>query len=140
MKTNKIYQTLPFVFALLFTAPTSYAKWHHENQIDRFAEKDLAVWEGGQWRHEIRDRKLGWFWVVDDVYYQYEYPTYPNPYPYIPSPYLEQSQPPALDEPVTHSDNLRWFLCEDGKIYYPYTNSCASKWRVVTPPSADTLN
>jgi hypothetical protein len=130
---NKFILSMALIAGLM---PFAHAEnWRNENEIHRFAEYDQRIWESGHWRHEIRNRKIGWFWVVNDVYYPYEYPTYPNPYPYVPSPYLEQSQPPYADEPVTHSDNPRWFYCQESKSYYPYVVGCASGWQISAAPA-----
>ncbi|MBU3625923.1 hypothetical protein ICN48_06710 [Polynucleobacter sp. JS-Safj-400b-B2] len=134
IKISKYFRCI-LIFSLIgsIAIAASAEGWRNENQIDRFSEYDIHIWDSGHWQHEIRDGRLGWYWLVNGVYYPYQYPSYPSPYPYLPSPYLEQSQPPALDEPVMHSDHPRWFYCEDSKSYYPYIAFCNPGWKIITP-------
>ncbi len=39
-----------------------------------FNERERAVWYGGQWRHERRFGRLGYWWEVNGVWYYYDRP------------------------------------------------------------------
>jgi len=43
-----------FLFAIYATADAQ--GWHTPNQIEQFEQKDIQIWESGQWSHEIIDK------------------------------------------------------------------------------------
>ncbi|MDA8095673.1 MAG: hypothetical protein M0T84_17555 [Betaproteobacteria bacterium] len=89
-------------------------EWHGD--IPRFREHDFDRWRGGRWYHGFHEGHLGWWWIVNGLWYFYPHRAYPNPY--IP-PY--QSAPSA---------NL-WYYCSDPPGYYPYVQWCEVPWQVV---------
>ena len=107
----------------------AHPQWH--GHIARFHEHDLRIWRRGHWVHGLHAHRLGWWWVVDGVWYWYPTPVYPYPDPYTPPvivqvPPVTQAQPQA---PV-------WYYCEQPAGYYPYVPKCSSGWKTVsaTPP------
>jgi hypothetical protein len=92
--------------------------WHGD--IEEFSEHDLLVWQGGHWRQGVHDGRLGWWWIVDGVWYLYPSPVYPYPDPFAP-PFLA-SPPPG----VTY-----WYYCQSYEQYYPYVPTCPGGWRAV---------
>ena len=95
--------------------------WHGE--IGHFDRDDLQLWRGGRWLRDRHEGRLGWWWVVADVWYFYPKPVYPYPDPYIPPTVVVHTMPP--------SSAKFWYYCEFSKEYYPYVAICPEKWKVV---------
>ncbi|HXU92765.1 MAG TPA: hypothetical protein VFP33_03820 [Gallionella sp.] len=97
--------------------------WHGE--IERFHEHDFEIWRGGRWYHGRHDGRMGWWWLVGNLWYFYPYPVYPYPDPY---------QPPAVLVPGMQPQY--WYYCADPAGYYPYIAACRVNWQLVpaSPP------
>lgn len=109
--------------------------WGH-GDIHRFHERDLEIWRGGSWRHEVHDGRLGWWWLVGGIWYFYAQPVYPYPDPYVPSDVIVQPVAPAAVAPSYH------YYCQNPVGYYPYVARCFAPWQRVEagmPPPADAV-
>lgn len=82
--------------------------------VNRF---DRHRWSRGEWRHERRDGRLGWWWVIGPNWYYYNAPIYPYPDSYFPPDY----------------DSGWWYWCEAYQEYYPYVTYCPGGWERVLP-------
>jgi len=47
---------------------------HGRRDLATFNERERAVWYGGQWRHERRFGRLGYWWEVNGAWYFYDQP------------------------------------------------------------------
>jgi len=78
---------------------------------------------------------LGLHFGVPFAWYD-PYYYYPPPYYYPPAVAAPPSAPPAYvergDAPPAQAQNW-WYYCEDSRAYYPYTKSCPSGWKRVSP-------
>ena len=91
-----------------------------DRDIQRFHERDLQVWRGGQWFHGRHEERLGWWWVVGGVWYFYPEPVYPYPDPY---------RPPVAMAPIP--PGTVYYYCPSPPGYYPYLPACPSGWQVI---------
>jgi hypothetical protein len=82
---------------------------------------DLDHWRRGRWANERHGGRLGWWWVVGDLWYLYPEPIYPYPEPYL---------PPDVVVPDTGTVQY-WYYCADPPGYYPYVQECATDWQAV---------
>ena len=89
--------------------------------IRRFEMSDFDLWRSGKWLRDRHEGRLGWWWVVGDLWYFYPQPVYPYPDPYIPPNVLVR----------TDKAERFWYYCEFSKAYYPYVQICPEKWKVV---------
>ncbi len=90
-----------------------------------FGPDDRALWRSGGWRHDYHDGRLGWWWIVDGMWYWYDDPIYPYPgtvsvVTYAPPPVEAYTPPPAV--PVTAPPRFRYYCPEHG--YYPQVQTC----------------
>ncbi|MCD7097819.1 hypothetical protein [Stenotrophomonas sp. MMGLT7] len=101
---------------------------HHRFPGDyrRFGPDDRALWARGGWRHEYRDGRWGWWWLVDGMWYWYDRPVYPYPtavsvVTYAPPPAVAYvpTEPAA---PVAPPPRFRYFC--PGQGYYPEVQAC----------------
>ena len=90
----------------------------HSGPVTGLAVHDADMWRHGQWRHEHRFGRLGWW-------YWYPEPVYPYP-TYVTTTYYEDNGAGSY-----------WY-CEDPKGYWPYVRECHSGWQAVptAPPDA----
>lgn len=111
----------------------------HGRDFRRFSLEERRIWTLGRWIHDYHDGRLGWWWVVDGVWYFYPQPIYPYPV-YIPEPETVVAAPPpaaiAPAPPPGPAPAAIWYYCDNPQGYYPYVQSCGSGWRSVpaTPP------
>jgi len=96
--------------------PPGGPEWHHGP--GRVLVPD--GWHGGHWRHEWRDGRYGWWWVVGGLWYYYPAPIYPYPSPYA---------PPGV---VTAPAGQYAYYCANPQGYYPAVAQCMMPWQVVT--------
>ena len=104
-------------------------RWRH-GDIGRFHEGDRDRWRGGRWAHGEHLGRLGWWWIVDGVWYFYPAPVYPYPDPYVPSTVLVQGSPPP---PPPQAAPQYWYYCASVREYYPYVSHCPEGWMQVVP-------
>ena len=106
----------------------SHERWHGD--IHSFERHDLPVWRGGHWHHGLHDGRLGWWWIISDLWYYYPQPVYPYPNPYTPPVVVV---PPGSPETTIQI----WYYCDSERGYYPYVSSCPEGWRAVpsVPPN-----
>jgi hypothetical protein len=103
------------------------SQWHGD--ITRFHEHDWRTWHGGHWNHARHDGRLGWWWIVGDLWYFYPMPVYPYPSPWEPPPAALVSPQPGVVPPVPPTAN--WYYCEASHDYYPYVHVCPGGWKPV---------
>jgi len=131
-------------------------RWHppfHDHDVRRFDHHHHEMWRGGEWRHEARFGRLGWWWVTGGVWYYYDAPVYPYPMivseyavPAAPPGYVVQQppvvvqQPPAVvvppaqppaPPPQLQPQQQVWYYCDNPAGYYPYVPSCSTQFRPV---------
>ncbi len=117
--------------AAIGTALPARADWRdhgrfHDHDIRHFERHDFDTWRGGHWNHGWHDGRFGWWWNVGPSWYDYPYPVYPYPQPYVPPAVIVQ-QPPIPAPPPTQF----WYYCDNPAGYYPYVQSCPTPWRPV---------
>ncbi len=95
--------------------------WHGD--MHRFHEHDADRWHGGRWYHAYHAGRVGWWWVVGNVWYWYPAPVYPYPDPYL---------PPGA--PVAAAPT--WYWCASPAGYYPYVAGCMVPWQAVPAGAA----
>jgi len=105
-------------------------RWRH-GDIRHFHERDLGRWRGGRWFHGEHFGRLGWWWIVDGVWYFYPTPVYPYPDPYVPPAVVVQAPPPS-PSPAAAAPQY-WYYCSSVKEYYPYVSHCPEGWMKVVP-------
>src|SRR5690349_8921183 len=66
--------------------------WRHEHP---WHGPEFERWHHGRWWHGAHHGRIGWWWVVGDVWYFYPAPVYPYPDPYIP-PVIAAPAPPPV--------------------------------------------
>jgi hypothetical protein len=93
--------------------------------VDHFSPADRARWSEGGWRHGWRHGHLGWWWVVDGLWYFYDQPSYPYP-DYVGS---DQDYGDSSDDPWSYDS----YYCEDPPGYYPAVQACNVEWEPATP-------
>jgi len=104
---------------------------HWDGRIERFHERDFAVWRGGYWRHDWHGGRYGWWWLAGGLWYFYPSPIYPYPDPYAP-PVVQVPVPaPAPAVPAAPPPAQYWYYCDATGGYYPYVSTCPSGWRAV---------
>lgn len=120
-------------------APSQFAHGEfYGHDYAHFTPHDQALWHSGAWRHEERDGRYGWWYVVDGIWYFYPEPIYPFP-TYVPDvvyiPDVEEfaPPPPAVAPPPPAAASYYYYFCPDTQTYYPYVTSCASPWQPVSP-------
>ena len=106
-------------------------EWHGD--IHRFHEHDIVRWRAGHWMRTRHGGRLGWWWVVDGLYYAYPAPIYPYPDPYTPPVVATPGPPPVAPAPGQPGT---WYYCDSPRGYYPYVPQCQAAWRPVpaSPP------
>lgn len=114
--------------------------WHGD--ISNFHPHDWDIWRGGHWDHGRHDGRVGWWWVIGNIWYFYPSPMYPYPSPWEPSSVIVIN-PPGSDMPRLPPPTQYWYYCDTSRSYYPYVPYCAGGWRQVpatpgnmaTPPA-----
>ena len=107
---------------------------HHESwqgNIHRFHEQDFNTWKNGRWIHARHGTTVGWWWVVNGVWYTYPKAIYPYPDPYTPPAVLVQPAPPVVAGPNTPAPEQVWYYCSNPQGYYPYIAQCQVPWQKV---------
>lgn len=94
--------------------------------IHRFREHDYGSWRKGRWTHARHNGRLGWWWIVGDLWYFYTAPIYPHPDPYTPSTVIVESSPIIVRTAQPH-----YWYCSNPEGYYPYVPLCYSAWTKV---------
>jgi hypothetical protein len=104
--------------------------------IRHFRNHDFNRWRSGHWNHGYHDGRLGWWWVVSDLWYFYPQLVYPYPDPYTPPPVVVVQPTPQVQVPSAPPPTQYWYYCDQAKGYYPYVPNCPGGWRMVpaTPP------
>ncbi len=109
-----------------------------EHDVHRFGREDLDFWRAGGWRHERRDGRFGWWWVVGGTWYFYERPVYPYPLVVsevaIPPTVVVAPPPPVVVQPppqMVSPPPGMWYYCDNPRGYYPYVASCSVPFRPV---------
>jgi hypothetical protein len=112
-------------------APGAGAHARFAGDPRRFGPDERALWRGGGWRHDYRDGRWGWWWVVDGLWYWYDAPVYPYPGlvsvvtyapPLPPPPATPVLEAPAPVAPVAAPPRFRYFCPDHG--YYPDIQTC----------------
>jgi hypothetical protein len=112
----------------------------HGRDFHLFTTFELGLWTGGAWFHQWHGDRLGWWWVVDGVWYWYPQPVYPYP-TYVAQPIVVQPapapvyaapppSPPPLPPPGA-APAQSWYYCDESGAYYPYVQTCNAPWRQV---------
>jgi hypothetical protein len=109
-------------------------RWRHGDPRS-FHEHDLGRWRGGHWLRGEHLGRLGWWWVVDGVWYAYPAVVYPYPDPYVPPTVVVQSPPPPAPASAPAQPQY-WYYCESQRAYYPYVAQCPEGWMKVVPQTA----
>jgi len=130
-------------------------RWHHpfhDHDVRRFDHHHIEMWRGGEWRHEARFGRHGWWWVTGGAWYYYDAPVYP--YPMIvsefaapaPAPVVVQPPPPVVVQqappvviqqapvqapPQPQQQQPVWYYCDNPAGYYPYVPNCNTPFRPV---------
>ncbi len=95
--------------------------WHQRRhaEIHRFDHRDFRRWRAGRWHRGNHAGRIGWWWIVDGVWYYYPAAIYPYPDPYLP--------PLVQAPPAAHF----WYYCSDPPGYYPTVAQCRLAWQPV---------
>jgi hypothetical protein len=105
-----------------------------------FSPREAELWHRGSWHREFHDGRLGWWYVVDGIWYFYPQPIYPYPtfipdVVYIPdvdeAPADDVDQPPLPDGVYYYDGAYYYYYCPDSQAYYPYAPSCDVEWQLV---------
>jgi hypothetical protein len=102
-----------------------------ELRINNIRIRDHAVWYSGHWYHGWYTGQPGWWWVVGRSYYYYPVPVYPYPQVFDP-PTAAIAPIPDLPTPAPAA---YWNFCAEPLGYYPYVQTCATRW-IRTVPTA----
>lgn len=124
---------------------------YHRHENNRYYGRHTErQWHSGRWHHGSYSGRIGWWWIVDGLYYPYTqrsnaYPVYqetvvieqPVPQPTIIVQQPVQMQPQYSTGVAPQPSTNLWYYCDASRMYYPYVNTCASGWRAVpaTPPT-----
>lgn len=106
-------------------------------RVHRFSPADFHAWRGGYWHHGWYGDRLGWWWIVNGIWFYYAAPIYPYPNPYVPgSVVVIQPEQPTPAPPPTEAPTPYWYHCTSPEGYYPYVTECPGGWTKVpaTPP------
>lgn len=143
------------VLALMAAVPSDAVAQHRDHRGGESFRHNVHQWRGGNWHHGSHSGRIGWWWIVDGMYYPYARPLYPypeyvgtqtivveqapqvvvqNPQPvYAPNvPQFPPMMPPAPSQTAAQM----WHYCDATQMYYPYVTTCSTGWRAVpaTPP------
>jgi hypothetical protein len=117
-----------------FTPVDARPRWG--GHIDRFYQHDVHTWRRGSWFYGRHSHRLGWWWIVNGLWYWYPSPVYPYPNPYVPPVVIQTPPaPPVVVQPQPQASV--WYYCDQPAGYYPYVPECPGGWRTVpaTPPA-----
>lgn len=131
------------VLALVAAIPLEAVAQHRDHRGgygSHGGRHNVHQWRGGNWHHGSHLGRIGWWWIVDGMYYPYARPAYPYP-EYVSTQTIVVEQAPQVvvqsPQPVpTQSATQMWHYCDAAQMYYPYVTTCSSGWRAVpaTPP------
>ena len=138
----------PAVFAQRHggAAPTQFNRGlFYGRDFAHFTPRETALWRGGAWRREFHDGRLGWWFVVDDIWYFYDQPIYPYP-TFIPDVVYIPDAEYGYDDDDAYADagdaslpngvfyangTYYYYYCPALQAYYPYVGTCPSPWQTV---------
>lgn len=96
-----------------------HAHWHRDHPHGY----DWNHWRRGGWINGWHEGRMGWWWVVDGVWFYYAQPVYPVPQP-----------PTVVATPVPQVPPGYYYYCPNPAGYYPTVPQCLTGWQLV--PSA----
>lgn len=123
--------SLPFLFGSSTGLALEREHWHGD--IHHFHEHDIRVWRRGRWFHGGHAGHLGWWYIVNGIWYFYPKPVYPYPDPYTPpvNTVVIQPAPMAQPMPAPMPAPRNYFYCQNPHGYYPYVTGCYGGWITV---------
>lgn len=102
-----------------------------ELRVDNIRSRDRQLWYSGHWYHGWYAGQPGWWWVLGRSYYYYAAPIYPYPQAFE----TATAADPIPDLP-TPAPAAYWNFCAEPAGYYPYVQTCATRWVRVLPSAA----
>ncbi len=126
-----------FLIALGLLLPAAArADWRDRGDIREFHHHHHEIWERGRWLNGFHDGRMGWWWVVEGIWYYYPAgPVYPYPDPYTPPVVIQQPpvvvQPPPVQQAPLPAQPQVWYYCSNPAGYYPYVSQCSTAWQTV---------
>ncbi len=121
MKIRLLLAALPF-FAISASVPAvaqGYGPGY--NKPIRYHHHSFENWKAGRWFHGHHNSRLGYWWIVDNIWYYYPEPVYPYPDPYTPPTIGGYTYPNGPD--------VQYWYCPNPQGYYPNVPRCFAPWQ-----------